>query len=165
MSFTQQLIIVMADKLVIGIAIIFVGYIFNSRLKAIENKQMLAKEIRDLQVQKELQATAQIAAARLPAYKTLWEQQEQFSPTLHSDLTVPQRKDLEAKLRTWYYKDGNGIFLSHAAITSYRTALECLMKEGEQTIVIKDAFSSLRTQLKEDMRIYNSEEAKAPTGP
>jgi hypothetical protein len=163
MSFIQQLIIVIADKLVIGIAIVIVGYIFNRRLKAMENKQMLEKEIRDLQAQKDLQVTAQIAEARLPSYKTLWEHQEIFSPTLNLDLTAQQRKEREDKLRTWYYIDGNGIFLSHAATTCYLEALACLRKEGEETKIINDAFSDLRTQMKEDMRIYNSEEAKAPT--
>ena len=165
MSFTQQLIIVIADKLVIGIAIAVVGYILNKRLKAMEHRQMLEKEIRDLQAQKELQFTAQIAAARLPAYIALWEKQEIFSPTLKLDLTAQQRKDSEAELRKWYYENGNGIFLSHATVTSYRNAVNRLMTEGEKTKVIKAAFSSLRTQIKKDMRIYNSEEAIAPTGP
>ncbi|HEV7747168.1 MAG TPA: hypothetical protein VGO56_19390 [Pyrinomonadaceae bacterium] len=152
MSFIQQLIIVVADKLMIGIAIVVVGYIFNKRLKVMENKQML-----------DLQVAAQIAAARLPAYKALWEYQETSSPTLDSDLTVQQRKELEDKLRKWYYKDGNGIFLSHEAATSYLKARDCLKKEGAKFEDIRADFSSLRTQMKEDMRIYNSEEGKAPT--
>jgi len=150
MSFIQQLIIVVADKLVIGIAIVIVGYIFNRRLKAMENK-----------AQTDLQVAAQIAGARLPAYKSLWAHQAMLSPTLDLDLTVQQRKEREDELRTWYYTDGNGIFLSHAATTRYLEAVASL--KGEETKKIKAAFSDLRTQMKEDMRIYNSEEAKAAT--
>src|SRR5213592_4270772 len=162
MTFSQQLIITLIDKLVIALVLALVGLWVNKklgefkgredeRIEAIKgqqaawleilkghqalslelhkDQQALAKELRDLQAQKELQATAQIASARLPAYERLWEVQWIVSPTLSFDLTAQERKDLETKLITCFYQDGNGLFLSHSALSSFQAALNCLARE------------------------------------
>jgi len=195
-TFTEQLILTLTDKVAIGLVLAFVGFWLNKKLddfksqqterlealkgeqavqlqllageqaawlKVMEGQQALAKEFRDLQTQKELQVTAQIASARLPAYKAIWEIQEMVSPTLHPDLKTEQRKELETKLRTSFFKDGNGIFLSHSALTSYRAAMKCLKDNEAESNQIIDAFSDLRKRMKEDLKIYNEEEASAPT--
>jgi hypothetical protein len=198
LTFTQQLILTIADKLLIAAALVLVGYWLNKRLEQFKSheaeklqvlkgqqdgliaifkaqqdlalemrreQQALAKELRDLQVQKELQMTAQIASARLPAYAKLWEIQNVVSPTLKPELSPQQRKDLETNLRAAFFQNGNGIFLSHSAFTRYRDAMKSLQDETSTSQQIVSAFSALRTQLKLDVRIYNEEEAMTPTAP
>src|SRR5208337_4734083 len=198
LTFTQQLILTIADKLLIAAVLVLVGYWLNKRLEQFKSheaeklqvlkgqqdgliaifkaqqdltlemrreQQALAKEFRDLQAQKELQMTAQIASARLPAYAKLWEIQEVVSPTLKPELSPQQRKELETKLRAAFFQNGNGIFLSHSALTAYRTAMERLQDADSKSEAIVKAFSELRKQLKLDVKIYNEEEAMTSTQP
>jgi len=198
MTFTQQLVITLVDKLIIAGALVIVGYWLNKRLEAFKTdqakqlqilrgqqdelleirkehhemalemhreQQNLAKELRDLQTQKELQITAQIASARLPAYRKLWEIQDVTAESLGLELSPEQRKELENKLRATYFRNGNAIFLSHSAVTRYRTAMKCLKETNSTSQDIRDAFTAFRTQLKSDVKVYNEEEAKKPTKP
>ena len=62
------------------------------------------------QRKKEMQL--KIAEHRQPAYKALWALQEPLSPTSATELSACERQKLNAALVSWYYRDGNGLFLS-----------------------------------------------------
>ncbi len=63
----------------------------------------------------ELQKEMQIVSPQIEAYRKLWVLTEITSPSRGRALTEEERRELEADLRRWYDKDGNGIFLSLAS--------------------------------------------------
>jgi len=132
---------------------------FSLNLQMREEQRDLARGLRDLEAQKDLQ----IAAARLPAYQRFWEILDVTSPTLKLKLPPEQREELEDKLRAAFFQNGHGIFLSHSALTRYRVAMRCLQMENTKPETIRRAFSRFRTQLKTDVKVYTQEEAKTPT--
>jgi flagellar biogenesis protein FliO len=62
LSFHQQLLLTLVDKLIIAGALVLVGFWLNRRLEGFKSTEAAR-----------LQISAQIAAARLPAYQKLWE--------------------------------------------------------------------------------------------
>ncbi len=65
----------------------------------------------------------------------------------------------------WYYKEGNGLYLSHPATTKFLAARALLKKTAPdiaEVKKIKGAFSGLRTQMKQDIGVYSEKEAQEP---
>ena len=58
----------------------------------------------------------------------------------------------------WHYKDAGQMYLSFNAASLLNEAKQLLCDESTSDKKIKDAFSSLRTELKVDCGIYSLEE-------
>jgi hypothetical protein len=176
LSFDQQLLLTIVDKLIIAGALVLVGFWLNRRLEGFKSAEAArlegfkSAEAARLEGFKSaeaarLQTSLQIAAARLPAYQKFWEIQALTAKSLSQQLTPEQIKKLEDDLRLTFFKDGNGIFLSHEAFNRYWEAITCLQKSSPPPSFeeIQEVFSSFRSQLKLDVRVYNEEEARKPT--
>ena len=65
------------------------------------------------------------------------------------------------KLNQAYFTDGAAMYLSHKASSIFLKAKGHLIDETDVAIVVNE-ISSFRTQLKEDLLIYSTHEAKTP---
>jgi hypothetical protein len=123
-------------------------------------------EILRSELQKDLQARLEIAKARQPAYKTLWALMlcvRKFNPI---PLETSLREKLGTDLTAWYYADGNGMFLSMKATDRFLNARELLKAEsGATDHSIRDAFSTLRTQMEIDLAVYDFDAWLVTLGP
>jgi hypothetical protein len=97
--------------------------------------------------------------------RRLWALTEIVSPSVTDDLTNEQRKQFAETLRTWYYTDGNGIYLSRKAADLFLKAKASLTDPGKDSKAIREAFSALRTQLKMDAGVYSAKDAEIQIGP
>jgi hypothetical protein len=191
MPFRQQLVLLIIDKFIIAAVIAVVGFYlkrslddrsaaFNAQqnlmlqirreqqemtLELQKQRQALAKELRDLQTQKQLQVSQQIAAARLPAYQRMWEVQESTAESLGEEFTPELREELVRRLRAAYFQNGNGILLTPAGVEWYRTVIHRLKISESTSKDIRDAFTGFRRQLKIDVAVYTAQEATQPTDP
>ncbi len=102
--------------------------------------------------------------SRLEALKKLWTSTEQMSPTASEQLSPKMRKELDAELRQWFYKNGNGIFLSIKAADAFLKARKILTDKLTTFEEVHKAFSRVRTQLKIDLGVYSPDEAKYQIG-
>ena len=122
------------------------------------------------ELQVDLEFKKLVMPPRLLAIQRLWALTEDVSPTIQADLTPETRKKMSEQLRAWYYEDGNGIFLRPESTDLFLRAKATLVtlmpgKENVPDKTIRKAFSALRTQLKVDIGVYSSEEAKRQLGP
>jgi hypothetical protein len=84
--------------------------------------------------------------------------------------TVEERKEFDKKLDEWYYQEGGAMFLSWTAsrrLMEARNRLRCIKhrtNSSQETKDIQKAFSRLRTQLKFDSGVINSEEKEEEVG-
>jgi hypothetical protein len=103
---------------------------------------------------------------RLHAYQSLWASLEVVAPTLKDPLTDVVREKLEKDLRSWYYNEGNGIFLSASSQVQFLHARKVLRGEESPSTDqdLREAFSELRTRLKNDIKIYGRAEQKRKLG-
>jgi hypothetical protein len=103
---------------------------------------------------------------RLAAYKSLWKCLEVVAPTLKPSLTGDDRERLDESLRAWYFDEGNGIFLSARSHQQFLHARKILRGEDPHSTdeSIVDAFSLLRTRMKNDIKIYGRLEEKRKLG-
>lgn len=150
MTFGQQLFITLIDSLVIGVFLAAVGWWLNTQLEKFRSRQEWER---------------QKQTKRLNAYQNLWSLTEVVSPSVIRSYTDEEKQNLSERLRAWYYDEGNGLFLP------LKTADLCLrakrtLDEGADATpdAIRGAFSSLRTQLKVDMGVYDQEQAKVQIG-
>ncbi len=68
-------------------------------------------------------------------------------------------------MRRWYYKDGNGIFLSLALQELFLDVKKDLIKFTDATTeTLRDKFSVLRTELKNDIKVYGPGEKDVEVG-
>jgi hypothetical protein len=114
----------------------------------------------------EQQLALRVAEHRQPAYKALWALQERLSPTATTPLTRQVRQELNAALSSWYYQDGNGIVLSLAAGDLFLKAKDLLLADPHQVPdkTLREAFSAVRTQMKEDLSVYDEISASVKIG-
>jgi len=107
----------------------------------------------------EFARTTEILIPRIEAYKRLWEISERVTETKDT-LDSADKETIINELNSWYFEDGNGIFLSAEASDCFRKAIRALKKSNINDI--KSRFSDLRVQLKNDISVYdelNSEQA------
>jgi len=105
----------------------------------------------------EFARTTEILIPRIEAYKRLWE----ISETIHNDKNQFAAADKETiinELNSWYFEDGNGIFLSTDASEAFRKAIRALKNSNANDI--KSRFSDLRIQLKNDIAVYDELESE-----
>ena len=101
----------------------------------------------------ELARSTEILIPRLEAYKGLWEITETISNAATESLDNSAKTNVLRDMQAWYFEEGNGLFLSTEASDSYRKAIRALKKSHINDI--KARFSDLRTQLKNDLAIYD----------
>jgi hypothetical protein len=113
----------------------------------------------------ELQKEMQIVSPQIEAYRKLWALTEITSPSRGRALTEEERRELEADLRRGYYKDGNGIFLSLASQERFLAVKKDFIKFTDATPdTLRDKFSALRTELKNDITVYGPGEKDVEVG-
>jgi hypothetical protein len=149
MDFVEKLILAVADKAVLGLLILAVGYWLNRKLE---------------QFKSELDLRRNVAADRAKAYRELWQLTQKLGGTSDARPIDPvARKTFSEELYSWYWDQGNALYLSQRA-----TAL--LMKswpklESGSAKEVREHFSSLRTQLKIDCGVYSEKEARGRVMP
>lgn len=100
----------------------------------------------------EFSRTTEILIPRLEAYKRLWE----ISESIHdatSALDTTTKSSIIADLNSWYFEEGNGMFLSSEASDIFRIAIRSL--KNASLADAKARFSELRVQLKNDIALYD----------
>jgi hypothetical protein len=105
-----------------------------------------------------------IADSRVDAYKTLWEICKQVRFTKKKEITNGDRKEYDRQLDNWYYKEGGAMFLSWTASKLLMEARNALRDDKRTAKDTKEAFSTLRTELKYDCGIISSEEKTKDIG-
>ncbi len=109
-----------------------------------------------------VQVKIEILLPRIEAYKLLWALTYMVRPTRTEAVTDSEKNQIDEEMTKWYYNFGNGIFLSTEAGKLWRQARSSLVTDTDD--VIKDKFSSLRTQIKLDVSVYGQEEAETELG-
>jgi hypothetical protein len=114
----------------------------------------------------QLEFRKQTALARDAGYRRLWALMEIVSPTVedNDDLTKERRDRLAQDLRSWYYTDGGGVYLSRKAADLFLRAKDTLKDAATDTNKIREAFSAVRTQLKVDVGVYDDKDAETQIG-
>ncbi|MEJ2395451.1 MAG: hypothetical protein P8045_08325 [Candidatus Thiodiazotropha sp.] len=138
-----ELLIVIVDKLLIGVLILIVGFWINRKLHEYK-----------IGLEENVGTRVRIAERRLPSYRKLW---ELTSPTTHArtkELSDIEKKELYDQLCKWYYETGNGIFLSNETRKLYLDSRESLLDENVSDEDITRIFSRLRTEIKNEIGIY-----------
>jgi len=105
----------------------------------------------------EFARTTEILIPRIEAYKRLWEISETVTD-VKNQFDTADKETIINELNSWYFEDGNGIFLSTEAGESFRKAIRALKKSNMNDI--KSRFSDLRIQLKNDISVYDEIDAE-----
>ena len=105
----------------------------------------------------EFARTTEILIPRVEAYKSLWEISENVV-NFENQFDTADKETIISELKSWYFEDGNGIFLSTEANESFRKAVRALQKANMNDI--QSRFSDLRIQLKNDSAVYDEIESE-----
>ena len=105
----------------------------------------------------EFARTTEILIPRVEAYKRLWELSESVI-NIENQFDTADKESIINELKSWYFEEGNGIFLSNEASESFRKAVRALKKSNMNDI--KSRFSDLRIQLKNDVAVYDEIESE-----
>lgn len=124
----------------------------------------LAKDLAKFEsiLAEDVQFKVEILLPRIEAYKSLWAMTFVVRPTRKEPITEAEKTQLTEDMTDWYYKTGNGIFLSLEAGKLWRQARRSLSTDDNEAT--KKVFSTLRTQIKIDIRVYGLEEAETEIG-
>jgi hypothetical protein len=147
MSFSEELLVVIVEKAIIALGLLLIAYWFNRRLERDKANEGIRQKI---------------AASRAATYLSLWQLTAEIDAVNNSLMTPEAIEKLLNKVTSWYYQEGNGLYLSHEATSLF---LECRgMLKGTSLDVpqIKSGFSRLRTQLKQDIGVYDEQQAHQP---
>jgi hypothetical protein len=154
MDFTDTLMITIIDKLIIGAFLVWLAFYLNARLEKFKKDQ-----------DREQAFLLQVSVSRLNAYLKLWSLTEKVSPSSKEEIRKEIKENLSNRLRSWYYEDGNGVYLTLIAADLFLKAKETLnVDTDKQTEQIKEAFSKLRTQMKIDIGAYSDEQSRTQIG-
>lgn len=105
----------------------------------------------------EFARTTEILIPRVEAYKRLWELSESVI-NIENQFDTADKETIINELKSWYFEEGNGIFLSTEASESFRKAVRALKKSNMNDITSR--FSDLRIQLKNDVGVYDELESE-----
>jgi hypothetical protein len=143
MGFNESLLLVIADKLLIGVILLIAGSVLNKRLEKFKGQIALQNVI---------------APSRLQAFTGLWNLTRSLTPR-GKDL-LPTEQDCAStfnELRKWYYSEGGAM---HLAFESSDLCLKLLnATEAKNCSSAKELATSLRTQLKVDLGLYSKKQA------
>jgi hypothetical protein len=95
---------------------------------------------------------------RLEAYGDLLPLTDYGKENNPKELTLDQRKDLENRLRAWFYKKGAGLLLSGRAFEQFQRARTTLVMRDADPSAIQKELSKLRTDLKIDLGVRQPQE-------
>lgn len=155
----DSILLAIVDKLVIGILILFVGLWLNAKLD--KAKGEIALQLEQEKGRIALQVQNAISPFRGAAYAKLWALTEELSPHGPIGLSAEKRSELFDALRKWYYKAGNAMYLSINAADLFLKGLAVLEHADQfEPGKSKSIFSALRTQMKVDLGIYTSADAR-----
>jgi len=144
LDFVEKLILAVADKAVLALLALAVGYWLNRKIERFKG---------------ELELRRSIAADRAKAYRDLWKLTQTLGGTGKAQPIDPAvRKAFSKELYGWYWDQGNALYLSHRASALLMKSWPKL-KEGSDEVV-REHFSSLRTQLKIDCGVISEKESK-----
>jgi|SRR5256885_10714888 len=145
MTFSQQLTLTLGDKAAIGVLILALGFWLNRKLERLKS---------DLEWKKSL------AADRIKAYRQLWSLTQAIGGTGSSAaLTKDHRGSVSSTLSHWYWEEGNGMLLSHAAGRLMMKGWQLLKSSDTTDREIRDHYSQVRTLLKTECGIYEADDA------
>jgi hypothetical protein len=111
-----------------------------------------------------VEARTQVILPRVAAYQKLWSATLKLRPTAEEELTPKEKSDLASAITLWYYEEGNGLFLSLEGGRLFRVARSHLLNERSTSDTIREAFSSLRTQMKLDLKVYGEADKEVDLG-
>jgi len=132
-----------------------------------QRRQLLASEVSSqLEMLKsglDLSSKTRLSNAdkRVEAYRSLWSEMASLSPQSDTPLN---RTALATSFRDWYYRFGNGLFLTWEAQDAYVLATQLLSQNDVPDATVRDAFSVLRTRMKIDITVYTTDEGAAQAG-
>lgn len=148
-DFNSKLIITLVDKGLLALVAITIGYYFNKLLHKMKARDSMLEAI---------------AEQRIKSYQTLWEITKKVQYARKTEISESDKKELGENLSEWYFKNGAAMFLSHKATKAYGAAREVIKEDSKAELrEIQSTFSALRTQLKNDLKIYTEEEKVKPT--
>ena len=142
----EKLYLIIIDKALMGVLLLIIGLWINKKLERYK-----------IGLEESVGTRVRIAERRLPSYRQLWEITQPTTKARKADLSMPAREKLYEKLCTWYYQEGNGIFLSNKTRDLYLSAREDLIKESVSNEAITETFSTLRTEIKNEIGIYGKQ--------
>jgi hypothetical protein len=146
MTFDEQLRITLLDKGLLGAILALAAFALNWLLERRKARNELLKAI---------------SLQRVDAYKKLWALLEAVKASDEAEIPNGEMDRLAVALTTWYYEDGGGLFLSHAAAGQCIGA-RGLLEAHAGPKVLRERFSQLRSQLKYDCGIQSRREMKRP---
>jgi hypothetical protein len=146
MNLPDSIVLSIIDKLLIGVLILIFGYWLNERLEKLKGQ---------------INLTNAVAPNRAEAYSKLWKITEPLSPNVEEPLDDQQIQKVRQELSSWYYSDGNAMYLSFEASDLFLKSMP-LLGDGATSRwdEIKESFSLLRTQLKVDIGTYTRRQAR-----
>jgi hypothetical protein len=141
------------------------GFFFNWLIqkKKTKDQQRLQDQrlIDELQLQKQTardEFVTAISESRVEAYVELWKFTERVKYATKEVIPKDRRKELFHHLVKWYYEDAGAMFLSFNATARFNEARQKLCNSSSSDEEVREAFSSLRTELKFDCGIYSLDE-------
>ncbi len=146
MNLPDSIILTIIDKLLIGAFVLLFGYWLNERLEKLKGQ---------------INLTNAVAPNRAQAYAKLWEITGPLSPHVDKPQNDQEIQKVQQELSTWYYDDGNAMYLTFEASDLFLKSIPLL--ENGSTVSWderKKAFSLLRTQLKVDIGTYTRKQAR-----
>ncbi len=147
MSFSEELLLVIVEKAILAIGLLLIAYWFNRRLERDKSDEGIRQKI---------------AEARAATYLSLWQLTAEID-AVNRDSTKPETiEKLLNKVTNWYYQEGNGLYLSHEATRLFLESREMLKGSSLDVPQIKSGFSRLRTQMKQDIGVYDDQQARQP---
>ncbi len=142
----EKLYLIIIDKALMGVLLLIIGLWINKKLERYK-----------IGLEESVGTRVRIAERRLPSYRQLWEITQPTTKARKADISMPAREKLYEKLCIWYYQEGNGIFLSNKTRDLYLSAREDLIKESVSNDAITETFSTLRTEIKNEIGIYGKQ--------
>ena len=145
MGLENPLLLTILDKLLVGILLLVAGWWLNGRLEKLKGQIALHTAL---------------AQARAAALGSLWSLTQHLTPRS----ALPSASDCSAaftELRQWYYSQSGAMHLSFDATGRFFRLLQALEQAEPDCAKAKQLTSELRTQLKLDMGVYTSREARA----
>jgi len=137
LSFSDQLILTIVDKLLIGLLVVAAGVAFNFLLEKWKARNEFVKAV---------------AVQRVEAYRKLW-------ITSMRHVTESDLPKLREDLVTWY-DEGDSLFLSFRAAGAFFEVLRYVQAPKPSLDEVQRALSRLRTELKVASGTYSRKEAE-----
>ena len=151
MTFEQEIWLTILDKGILAIILAVLAFALNFILQKRKSRDEFINSI---------------SSHRVSAYKKLWKISEPAKYAGVKILNEKKREEIFHSILDWYYEENGALFLSYQSSKALVEVKKALFdsekkfenKEQEQTELIKDNFSNLRTCLKVDCGTYNLRE-------